>query len=70
MNAQDPDLPAPRDQWRFIYEDLGEKSLPEYPNGYYLNKYTKETKSFEDGIASIIGKKNELHVYNQWWFDQ
>ena len=70
MNVQEPGLPAPRDQWRFIYEDLVEKSLTEYPMGYYLNKYTRETKSFEDGIASIIGKDDELYVYNQWYFEQ
>tara|TARA_B110001469_G_C9488410_1_gene244528 strand:- start:392 stop:604 length:213 start_codon:yes stop_codon:yes gene_type:complete len=70
MNVQDHELPPSRDQWRFIYEDPGEKSLPEYPSGYYLNKHTRETKSFEDGIASIIGKEDESYVYNQWWFEQ
>jgi len=70
MNTQDPDIPPPKEQWRFIYEDLVEPKLPQYPMGYYLNKYTRETKSFEDGIASIIGKDDELYVYNQWYFEQ
>jgi hypothetical protein len=68
MNTQDPG--PPKEQWVFIYEDLVEPKLPQYPMGYYLNKYTRETKSFEDGIASIIGKDDELHVYNQWYFEQ
>ena len=68
MNSQDPQLPPPREQWRFVYEDPRKKT--EYPMGYYLNKYTGETKSFEDGISKVIGEKNELYVYNQWWFEQ
>lgn len=69
MNSQDPPE-CQRDKWRFIYQDLDHPDLPQYPKGYYLHLDTNETVSFEDGIADRIGKDDELHVYNMWWFEQ
>ena len=69
MNSQQT-KECQRDKWRFIYQDLDHPDLPQYPKGYYLNLDSGETVSFEDGIANKIGKDDELHVYNMWWFEQ
>jgi|TARA_B110000977_G_scaffold188853_1_gene257594 hypothetical protein len=70
MNTQDPQQPPIREQWLFIYEDCFYPKLKEYPSGYYLNIKTGDKRSFKEGISQIVGKQDELYVYNQWWFDQ
>ena len=58
------------DLWKFIYGGKEHEGLyVQYPHGFYKNLLTRETYSFERGIKSIIGKKNEDIVYNMWWIE-
>ena len=58
------------DLWKFIYGGKEHEGLYEqYPHGFYKNLLTRETYSFERGIKSIIGEKNEDIVYNMWWIE-
>ena len=58
------------DTWHFVYQDISYPDLSQYPLGYYLNKETKETYGFEEGIKNIVGQDNEMYIYNMWYFDQ
>ena len=55
------------ENWHFVYQDI---TYPDLPLGYYSNKKTKETYGFKEGIKSIVGKDNEMRIYNMWYFDQ
>jgi hypothetical protein len=58
------------DLWKFIYGGKEHEGLHEqYPHGFYKNLLTKEIYSFQRGIKSIIGEKNEDIVYNIWWIE-
>ena len=58
------------DLWKFIYGGKEHEGLYEqYLHGFYKNLLTRETYSFERGIKSIIGEKNEDIVYNRWWIE-
>ena len=56
--------PVNINEWEFIFE----KATEEYPLGYYLYKPTNTKYKYEDGIIEIVGEKNELYIYNMWWF--
>lgn len=56
--------------WKFIYDDpLYESDLIQYKSGFYLNLETNEKYSFQEGIQHIVGKKDELNIYNMWWLE-
>ena len=37
--------------------------------GYYMNVETGDVRSFEEGIAHIVGKAKERYVYHMWWIE-
>ena len=56
--------------WKFIYDNpLYTYELIQYKNGFYLNLDTNEKYSFKEGIQHIVGKKDELNIYNMWWLE-
>jgi len=56
--------------WKFIYNDTSylTELTTIYKQGFYLNMQTNEMYSFQQGIEHIVGKDDEMSVYNMWWF--
>ena len=55
--------------WKFKYDDIRDPLMKKYTNGYYLNLENGDVRSFEEGIAHIVGKPKERYVYHMWWIE-
>ena len=55
--------------WKFKYDDIRDPLMKKYTNGYYLNLENGDVRSFEEGIAHIVGNAKERYVYHMWWID-
>ena len=55
--------------WKFIYNDTSylTELTTRFKQGFYLNMQTNEKYSFQQGIEHIVGKDDEMSVYNMWW---
>ncbi len=59
------------DKWEFVYGTYSDSRykdlLIKYKNGFYFDLVNNIAYSFEEGIANIVGQKNEDRIYNMWW---
>ncbi len=59
------------DKWEFVYGTYSDSRykdlLIKYKNGFYFDLENNIAYSFEEGIANIVGQKNEDRIYNMWW---
>ena len=55
--------------WKFKYDDERDPLMKQHTNGYYLNLQNGDVRSFEEGIAHIVGKAKERYVYHMWWIE-
>ena len=55
--------------WKFKYDDERDPLMKKHTKGYYMNVETGDVRSFEEGIAHIVGKAKERYVYHMWWIE-
>ena len=55
--------------WKFKYDDERDPLMKKHKKGYYLNLDSGDVRSFEEGIAHIVGKAKERYVYHMWWIE-
>ena len=55
--------------WKFKYDDERDPLMKKHTKGYYLNLENGDVRSFEEGIAHIVGKAKERYVYHMWWIE-
>ena len=55
--------------WKFKYDDERDPIMKKHKKGYYMNIETGDVRSFEEGIAHIVGKAKERYVYHMWWIE-